>query len=135
GHGYAGWYQSALQDAYAGVLVQDDWFRQNIQDAALRISAELASLDGQLDWEDMISLFREVEQEGPVTQAELQDLRQLMASSQNPAQMTLDSRPVTMLAAVSNLAAKVIGDNPANAFSQGSALGGLRVGSSPAQVE
>src|SRR5439155_15981812 len=61
GHDYAGWYASAVQDAYAGVLVQDDWFRQNIQDAALRISAELASLDGQLDWQDMISLFREVE--------------------------------------------------------------------------
>jgi hypothetical protein len=135
GNGYAGWYPSAVEDAYAGLLLNDDWFRQNIQDAPLRLTVELASLDGQLDWNDLIALFREVESEGSVTAGQLQDLQHLVLASQDPGQITINGQPVTLSAALANLVSKVVDDNPPNAFFQGSPLGDLQVGSSPMQLE
>jgi hypothetical protein len=135
GGDYTGWYSSALQDAYGGVPVQDSWFQQHIDDRSLRITIELASLDGQLDWSDLIAIFREVELEGSIAAARLQDLQQLVLAGRNPEQITLNGQPVTMPPVVSNLVSKVIGDNPANAFFQGMPLGDLQAGSNPDQLE
>jgi Calpain family cysteine protease/Domain of unknown function (DUF4214) len=135
GNGYSDWYPSAVEDVYGGLALEDNWFRQNVQDPSLRVAMELDSLDGQLGWSDMISIFQEVELEGPVTADGLQGLEKLVLAAQTPGQITLDGQPVTMPALVSNLASKVIGDSPANALFQGSALGDLHAGSSPTQLQ
>jgi hypothetical protein len=141
GNNDAAWYQSAYEDAYSWerpgdpVLAQDAWFRQNIQDPALRLTVEVASLDGNLDWNDTIAILRQVEQGGPISATEIHDLQQLFPSSTLAAAISINGQPVPMSPAVLDLASKVIGDNSANAAFQGAPLGDLHAGSSPTQLE
>ncbi len=75
--------------------------------------------------DDMLDLFREVEKEGPVSAAALKSLQAIVA----------DSQAIGIDGYVSDLSAKVVCGDPANANFQGSPLGDLHLGSGPEHLE
>jgi hypothetical protein len=118
-----------LAVSVAGVAKLDgaalDWFDTNLRDAAIRSLAKADFRDHVLGRADMLGIFNEVEQQGPVTAVELGDLQ---AIAQNSALFS-------GVAYVQNLSAKVVLGNPANAKYQGGALGNLVAGDSAGHLE
>jgi hypothetical protein len=58
-----------------------DWFDLNLQDAGVVGLARNKAADGQLDRNDLLSIFRDVEDGGVVDTSELTDLKSLMATT------------------------------------------------------
>lgn len=58
-----------------------DWFDLNLKDAGVVGLARSKATDGQLDRNDVLSIFRDVEDGGVVDTTELTDLKSLMAST------------------------------------------------------
>jgi hypothetical protein len=58
-----------------------DWFDLNLQDAGVVGLARSKAADGQLDRNDLLSIFRDVEDGGVVDTTELTDLKSLMATT------------------------------------------------------
>ncbi len=102
-----------------------DWFDTHLRDAAIRSLAETDFSGHVLGRADMLGIFNEVEQQGPVTAVELGDLQ---AIAQNSALFS-------GVAYVQNLSAKVVLGNLANAQYQGGALGNLVAGDSADHLE
>jgi hypothetical protein len=108
----------------SGTPTPSSWFAENMPDAGLAaLAAGDDARDGSITRNDFIGLLEAVASRGPVTDAELTSLENLLALS-----------AVYIPDYVQNLAENVVGGNPANAFYQGESLGNLAVGSAPAQV-
>jgi hypothetical protein len=58
-----------------------DWFDLNLKDAGVVGLARNKAVDGQLDRNDLLSIFRDVEDDGVVDTTELTDLKSLMANT------------------------------------------------------
>ena len=58
-----------------------DWFDLNLKDAGVVGLARSKAADGQLDRNDLLSIFRDVEDGGVVDTSELADLKSLMATT------------------------------------------------------
>ncbi|MBN3907588.1 MAG: hypothetical protein HWQ35_13820 [Nostoc sp. NMS1] len=58
-----------------------DWFTQNITDAALQTIVRSRSADGTLDRNDMLAIFRNAEDNSVIDGTEVTDLRALVANS------------------------------------------------------
>jgi Calpain family cysteine protease/Bacterial pre-peptidase C-terminal domain len=58
-----------------------DWFDLNLKDAGVVGLARSKAADGQIDRNDLLSIFRDVEDGGVVDTAELGDLKSLMANT------------------------------------------------------
>jgi hypothetical protein len=101
-----------------------DWFSSHLSDPQVTSLARTLDRDGSLSRNDMIQIFREVEN-GGVTAAEFGDLRTLVTNAGY----------LHMPDYVHNLANKVVSGDPANAHYQGQLLGNLHSGSSGAQLE
>jgi hypothetical protein len=102
-----------------------DWFATAIQDAGLRFNTRSRFLDGKLDRNDMITIFRNAKDGGIVDSTELNDLRTLVG----------DQSYIKMDDYVRVLSDKVVNSNRANLTYQGGTLGNLSVGSSEAHLE
>ena len=81
-----------------------DWFDLNLKDAGVVGLARSKAADGQLDRNDMLSIFRDVEDGGVVDTSELGDLKSLMATT----------TPFSISAPVSYLSNKLVTDSYAN---------------------
>lgn len=115
---------SSLLTATTGIA--GDWFSQTFHDSVItNLVRNFYSNEGMISRNDIVSIFREVEQDNIVNVNEFSDLRTLVT----------DGNLLNMPDYVQVLAAKVVGDSAANATYQGYALGDLQVGSSGGQLE
>jgi len=102
-----------------------DWFSGTVRDAGLRFAARSGFLDGKLDRNDMITLFRNAKDGGVIDSTELNDLRFLVS----------DKSYIAMDEPVRVLSSKVVNSNEANLQYQGRTLGNLFAGSSDTHLE
>ena len=83
----------------------EDWFSQNLTNAGI---ADLArseyNRDGEINFGDMLAIFDEVIQNGPITSSEVQDLQTLVT----------DASALRMPAYVQDLASKVVNPSAAD---------------------
>ncbi len=114
----------AANPAPSGIAAPSSWFAQNMPDAELAALAQIDDeRDGSITRNDFVELLEAVASRGPVTDAELTSLENLLATS-----------AVSIPGYVQNLADKVVDGNPANMLYQDENLGNLTAGSSPTQV-
>ena len=102
-----------------------DWVSQNIQDKDLQTVIRTKTVDGTLDRNDMIAIFRQTEKDSTVSGTELKDLQTLVS---NASRFNLPDY-------VRGLANKLVNGDSANQNYQGKTLGNLTAGSSADQME
>ena len=105
-----------------------DWFSQNLSDPGLQAFARADfKRDGSLSYSDMLGLFAEAENAGPITSAEMQSLQTLVSPGVAAA--------LNVASSVQGLAFSVVDGDPANAQYQGAALGNLQVGNPASHLQ
>ena len=107
-----------------------DWFSQNLSDAGLITTARTLATDGNLSRNDMISLFRNVQDGSVIDATELTDLRTIVS---NASRFTIQD-------SVRFFSNNIVDGNAANQWWTGGAstrqaLGNLFAGSSSTQME
>ncbi|MBD2461865.1 pre-peptidase C-terminal domain-containing protein [Oscillatoria sp. FACHB-1407] len=116
-------YQFSGEANYNLSVSTGDWYNEHLSDAGVIGQARaLYWTDGSLSRNDMISMFREVQDQSSIDSTELQDLRKVV----NP------STGFSMPDYVRNLSNKVVNGDPANPRS---GIGNLSAGSSSNQME
>ncbi|MFN6460440.1 MAG: C2 family cysteine protease [Nostoc sp. DedVER02] len=108
----------------------NDWYSQNLKDGGLINLTRSLAADGNLSRKDMISLFRDTEDNSVIDATELVDLRTIVSNASR----------FTMLDYVRVLSGNVVNGNTANQYWTGGStskttLGNLYAGSSTAQME
>ncbi|MEH2196116.1 MAG: C2 family cysteine protease, partial [Nostoc sp.] len=108
----------------------NDWYSQNLKDGGLINLTRSLAADGNLSRKDMISLFRDAEDNSAIDATELVDLRTIVSNASR----------FTMLDYVRVLSGNVVNGNTANQYWTGGStskttLGNLFAGSSTAQME
>ena len=116
---------TSLDIAPDGTLLIVDWFQSHFRDPVLQKMARAYLLDGTIDRNDVLNIFKEVERDGNVQDLELSDMQALAAGAAF----------VSMSGPVQNLMIKVVNGNPANGHYQGQVLGDLHAGSSSTQLQ
>lgn len=102
----------------------NNWFTENMSDAALRSLAANLDADGSLSRSDMLAIFGQVEKSGTVSATDFHDLQNLVNAGAS----------LGMAAYVQQLAQDVVDGNPANAVFLGTSLGNLKAGSTATQL-
>ncbi|MBK4732627.1 hypothetical protein JJD41_22565 [Oxynema sp. CENA135] len=118
--GVDGWSNWKQFNVSTKATVINDWFEQNIKDAAIRSLARSRFQDGLLDRKDMIDIFINATDGGVVDTYEFADLQTL----------TSNTDYIKMPDYVQILSTKISHGNPANKSYQGTYLGNLQAGSS-----
>ncbi|QIZ69831.1 C2 family cysteine protease [Oxynema aestuarii] len=118
--GVDGWSEWTKFNVSTKATVINDWFEQNIKDAAIRSLARSRFQDGELDRKDMIDIFINATDSGVVDAYEFADLQTL----------TSNKDYIKMPDYVQILSTKISHGNPANKSYRGTYLGNLQAGSS-----